>query len=378
MRIFRGSQRAPALLTLAAVLWAGPVLARHHRHSHRAARHAFSGRPEDDPRLKGDAKAFLHARVRFIEPADESALPPAVESVPEHAALDGGASDAGDVRGAAAAPIEGVRVSFSVEGYALGAAQPDAAPDAPRPHAHLIVDNDLALELDSTDSVVLQGLRPGPHALRLVLCRPWHEVVKAPGAFALTRFWLGPPIEGKAGRAAEFVAWPNPKKPILTYVLPLGDAAAGAPHLATAPAAAQPEAPAADGGPARPDAGTPVEAGAAAAESAAGASAGAQAPVSDAGAIAADAGAPARAARTAPAPHAVLDFYLSGAKLVRRGDKVRVVIDKREYPTLRTWKPVRLDRLRPGQHRITIDLLSRRGTKVRNAVNRTDRTFTTR
>ena len=55
-----------------------------------------------------------------------------------------------------------------------------------------------------------------------MLCRPWHEVVKAPKAFAMVRFWVGAKLEGKAGKAAEFVAWPDPKKPIVTYVLPVG------------------------------------------------------------------------------------------------------------------------------------------------------------
>jgi hypothetical protein len=87
---------------------------------------------------------------------------------------------------------------------------------------------------------------------------------------------------------------------------------------------------------------------------------------------------PAHKARAASARiHTVLDFYLTGAKLVRRGDKVRVVIDKREYPTVRAWKPLSLT-LKPGVHHITIDLLDRRGTKVRNALNRSDRTFTLR
>jgi len=72
----------------------------------------------------------------------------------------------------------------------------------------------------------------------------------------------------------------------------------------------------------------------------------------------------------------VLDFYLSGAKLARRGDKVRVVLDKRELPLITDWKPLPLKRAaRAGAHKITIDLLDRRGTKVKNAVNRTDRVF---
>jgi hypothetical protein len=76
-----------------------------------------------------------------------------------------------------------------------------------------------------------------------------------------------------------------------------------------------------------------------------------------------------------PRPHVQLDFFLSAAHLVRRGYRVRVVIDKKEYPTIRSWKPLRLDRLRPGVHHATIDLLDRRGTKTHTALNRTDRAF---
>ena len=40
----------------------------------------------------------------------------------------------------------------------------------------------------------------------------------------MTRFWVGPRLTGKAGRAAESAVWPVPRKPILTYVLPVGPA----------------------------------------------------------------------------------------------------------------------------------------------------------
>ena len=170
--------------------------------------------------------------------------------------------------------------------------------DYPDGHAHLIVDNEPAMQIDDPSRPVTLKLEAGPHLVRAVLCRPWHEVVKAPHAFAMARFWVGPPLPGKAGRAAEFVAWPDPKKPILTYVLPL------------------------------------------------------------------------------PQGKPMLDFYLANGKLARRGDKVRVVLDKRELPLLTEWKPVPLRRAKHGTHKITIDLLNRKGLKVKNAVNRSDRAFT--
>lgn len=317
----RAAAFAGALIAIASAL--APEAAHARKPPVRPPRSA--GRPEDDPRLRGDAKAFARAKVRFVEPSDEAELP---------------------------LRDEGVRVSFAVQGYALGPAT-GAVPGGLQPHAHLIVDNEVALTVsDATRPVFVRGIKPGPHFLRLVLCRPWHEVVKAPGAFALTRFWVGPSPEGKKGRTAEQAAWPDPKKPLLTYVLPLTVAQPGGPELAP------PEPGSSDGAPPEP---TRPE-GAAPAPPPEGSQA------DPAGGRPHGSGAKAR-------PHAVLDFYLSGAKLVRRGYRVRVVIDKKEYPTVRAWKPVRLDRLRAGAHRITIDLLDRRGNKVRDLQGRTDRTF---
>ncbi len=278
--------KAPALgrILLALLLLAAPAEARRRA---RRVQHPKAERPEDDQRLRGDAKQFGGARVAIVAPADL-------------ALLEG----------------DEVRVQLKIEGYAIG----PLSPGGPVPHAHLIVDNEPALEVDAAAPLTLSGLRPGPHALRVVLCRPWHEVVKAPRAFALARFWLGPRLEGKAGKAAEFVAWPDPKKPILTYLLPVG------------------------------------------------------APGNDAQAL--ELSTDAETWEAAPQRAAVLDFYLSGARLARRGDKVRVVLDRRELPLTTEWKPLPLKRAHAGAHRITIDLLNRRGLKVKNAVNRTDRVFT--
>jgi len=256
-------------------------------------------RPEDDPRKKGSNPVFRKASIAFAAPADLSQV--------------------------AEAPIP---IQLVVKGYALGALQPGGL----APHAHLIVDNESALEIqDAKGPWVLSGLPPGPHLLRAVLCRPWHEVVKAPKAFAMVRFWVGPRLGGKSGKAAEFVAWPQPRRPILTYVLPLG---VPADHLKLE-----------RGGPA----GDPMEA-------------------STPGEV---------AARPTPGGNrAVLDFYFSNGKLGRRGDKVRIVLDRRELPLITDWKPLPLRRAHRGARRITIDLLNRKGLKVNNAVNRTDRVFT--
>ncbi|MGZ6124671.1 MAG: hypothetical protein ACXWLR_06905 [Myxococcales bacterium] len=286
-----------ALLLLVALSLAPPAEARARKKS-RSGAHPAPVRAEDDPRKKGSHPAFSKASVAFAAPRDLSQL------------------DEGPIR-----------IRLAVKGYSLGPQKPGG----PAPHAHLIVDNEPALEIpDAQSSWTLTGLAPGPHLVRAVLCRPWHEVVKAPRAFALARFWIGPRLSGKAGKAAEFVAWPEPRKPLLTYVLPLG---APPEHLALA----REEAPE-----------DPTEA---------------KAP---------DPPPKAKAGGNRP----VLDFYLSNARVARRGDKIRIVLDKRELPLITEWKPHPLRRARSGTHHLTIDLLNRKGLKVKNAVNRTDRAFT--
>jgi hypothetical protein len=68
-----------------------------------------------------------------------------------------------------------------------------------------------------------------------------------------------------------------------------------------------------------------------------------------------------------------LDVVLSGGKLSRRGYKVRVVLDQKELQLMADGRPRKL-RLEPGKHRISVDLLDRRGTRV-SAFNRTERSF---
>ena len=72
----------------------------------------------------------------------------------------------------------------------------------------------------------------------------------------------------------------------------------------------------------------------------------------------------------------LLDVFVKGADLSRRGYKVRVVLDRRELPLLTEEKPVRL-RAKAGKHRLTVDLLDKRGTKVQPQ-DRTDRMFIAR
>lgn len=334
--------RPARLFAVAAVgvaLLAQPALA-----ARKHAKSAPAGRPEDDVRLKGDAKAFDRAAVSFKLPEDLAEL----------------------------SPDEPVRIEFKLSGYAIGAPKPEgsiaqalgaAKPGAAVPHVHLIVDNEPAFEVDDAATpLLLRGLARGPHMLRIVLCRPWHEVVKAPHAFALTRFWVGPKLEGKSGHAAEFVAWPDPHKPLVTYVLPAGDP----PHdLRLEPVLTYETMP-------DPSVATPGEGADDADDD--------SDPTDKAGTAAKG---PAASASSAGASHAhpprrekpVLDFYLSNVKLGRRGDKLRVVLDKRELPLVTEWKPQHLRRAHPGPHKITIDLLNRRGLKVKNAANRTDRSF---
>lgn len=263
-------------------------------------------RPEDDPRKRGNSKAFARARVRFAAPKDRSEI--------------------GDEK-----PLQ---VDLRVSGYALGALSPGARPS----HAHLFLDGEPPLDVDDASKpFLLAGVAPGPHVLRAVLCRPWHEVVKAPHAFAMTRFWMGKRLEGRAGKAAQAAVWPDPRRPILTLVLPLGSPPRELEILRREHEEEAVEPPEEQ--------------------------------------HAALVGAPDFPSVAADRP--VVDFYLANARVGRRGDKVRVVLDRRELPLLTDWKPLRL-RTHRGRHKVTLDLLDRRGLDVKNAVNRTERHFEVR
>jgi hypothetical protein len=317
-----GARRGCAAAALLALCCAGSAGAKKARPQAQAR-----VRPEFDPKLPGHAREFARARVSIEEPADLSEI--------------------------ALAP-DAIKVVVKVEGYALGPAEAAGAP-----FALLLVDDEAALRIDdAAGPLLLRGVKPGPHLLRVVLSRPWGEVVKGSGALALSRVWVGPRIAGPAGKAAEGAVWPDPKKPLLTCVFPLPEEQEGGPTLEPYPAGSGVggAAPAAAAG----DAGAGAEASAAAGP----------------GPSAAPAASPPLHAARAP-QRPVLDFFLSGATLKPRGrgDKLRLVVDKKEHPLVRDWKPVPL-KLMPGPHRLTVDLLDRRGTKVRNGVNRTDRSFT--
>jgi hypothetical protein len=301
---------------LLALLLALPAQARRHPVRKKVPQ-AAKVRAEDDPRKNGASKAFAKAALRFAAPKDGA-----------HLDED--------------APVE---IDLRVSGYALGALQPGG----PSPHAHLVVDGEGPLTVDDASKpFALGGLSRGPHVLRAVLCRPWHEVVKARHAFAMTRFWVGPRLEGRPGRAAEAAVWPDPRKPILTLIVPLG-----APPEDLKIWKAQPEEPKAQPEEAR----DPTE-------------------EQHADLVAGPAAAPRVVAAATDRP--IVDFYLANARVGRRGDKVRVVLDRRELPLVTEWKPLRLQRAHHGGHKATVDLLDRRGLDVKNALNRTERRFQVR
>jgi hypothetical protein len=249
--------------------------------------------PEQDPKLGGAAKAFAKATVSFASPEDRGVL-----------------------------KRDEIEVQLKIAHYALvGGA-----------HAHVIFDNEPALDLDDVeDPIVLKDVPPGPHVLRAVLCRPWHEVVKAKGAFAMVRFWAGPRYAGRAAELAERAEWPDPKKPLLTFVLPIGVRTKGAKGF---------ESQATEAVESTDHASSPA------------------------------------AGRKPEVP--ILDFYVSNTQLGRRAAKVRLVLDKAELPLITAWEPKKLARLKPGEHRITIDLLDSKAQKAANTLNRTDRTFVVR
>ena len=295
--------------------------------------------PEENPRFGGAAKVFAKARVRIESPAEREEVEP------------------GDVV-----------VRLSITGYALiGGA-----------HGHLIVDNEPALQVDdASQPLTVKGIAPGPHLLRVVLCRPWHEVVKAPHAFAMVRFWSGTRTPGRAGTAAEHQIWPAPRRPLLTYVLPLGQPRADGPHLdAAAPAAPEPSTVSST-----PSASTSTRTTFTAVSTdpnLGGSDPALPPPPPPIPVTASPPPAPAKPPTPARRPRApALDFYLSNAKLSGRTYKVYVELDRAELQLVKSWEPRRLPRLRLGRHHIVIDLLDRMAQQVHGPVNRTSRTFHT-
>ena len=291
--------------------------------------------PEENPRLGGGAKAFAKARVRIESPADREQLEPGE-----------------------------VTVRLAITAYALvGGA-----------HAHLIVDNEPALQVDDASKpLTLEGVAPGPHLLRIVLCRPWHEVVKAPHAFAMARFWSGPRSPGRASAVAEQQVWPTPRRPLLTYVLPLGQPRADGPHLegAAPGATVQSRESSTTATPAITTVFTSVNT-----DPNMGGSDEITPPPPPLPAAKPVAPAPPPQRLRRPRPPS-FDFYLSNAKLGRRSYKVYVELDRAELQLVKSWEPRRLPRMRPGRHHIVVDLLDPRASQVHGPVNRTTRTFHT-
>ena len=82
------------------------------------------------------------------------------------------------------------------------------------PHLHLILD-DAAYQpvYDLEAPVVLEGLAPGTHTLRVFASRPWHESFKNEGAYAQVTFHVVTPSPGNR---------PDPSRPLVTYSRPSG------------------------------------------------------------------------------------------------------------------------------------------------------------
>ncbi len=82
------------------------------------------------------------------------------------------------------------------------------------PHLHLILDDGAYQPVYDPDSpVVLEGLSPGTHTLRVFASRPWHESFKNEGAYAQVTFHVATPSPGNR---------PDPAQPLLTYSRPSG------------------------------------------------------------------------------------------------------------------------------------------------------------
>lgn len=82
------------------------------------------------------------------------------------------------------------------------------------PHLHVILDNQpYQAVYDTREPLVLEGLSPGTHTLRVFASRPWHESFKNEGAYAQTTFHLFTKTPENN---------PDPTQPLLTYSRPKG------------------------------------------------------------------------------------------------------------------------------------------------------------
>lgn len=82
------------------------------------------------------------------------------------------------------------------------------------PHLHVILDNEPYRPVYNLDEpLVLEGLTPGTHTLRVFASRPWHESFKNEGAYTQLTFH----VFTKTGEHT-----PDPSLPLLTYSRPVG------------------------------------------------------------------------------------------------------------------------------------------------------------
>jgi hypothetical protein len=71
---------------------------------------------------------------------------------------------------------------------------------------------------DASKPFTVKGLAEGAHTLRVFPSRPWHESIKAPGAFKVVHFFVGKKPEKKP-----YPNWEETSKPLLTYSRPKGN-----------------------------------------------------------------------------------------------------------------------------------------------------------
>lgn len=172
-----------ALVAAAPPTDAGPAAAEvDHAHAH--ADHDPMLALEGDTSIPGDDKRFQKVELKIVAPKEGESVPgPDLE------------------------------IHFDLKGYTLPAEQPG-------PHIHVIIDNQpYVADYDASKPFVVRGLAQGPHTLRAFPSRRWHESIKAPKAFAMAHFFVGPKVKN----AKDSANWIDPKKPILTFSRPKGN-----------------------------------------------------------------------------------------------------------------------------------------------------------
>jgi hypothetical protein len=69
----------------------------------------------------------------------------------------------------------------------------------------------------------------------------------------------------------------------------------------------------------------------------------------------------------------LFDFWVKNAHLSGEGYKVKFKLDNEKPQFITDWKPQYLENLKPGKHKLVIELVNKKGKPVKGPFNKTER-----